>query len=111
MDHYARKCRSKIHEQPYKKKYGKGVHQLVYTSQSSDSDAMNVGMVIELSGETYNINSMNSDWLVDAEINTKPIKLQLDTGAKCNVMSEETFNKVGLGYKLKVNKTVLKSGR
>ena len=42
------------------------------------------------------VNPLNDEWSVNSEINGKRINFQIDTGAKCNVMSQTVFQSFGL---------------
>ena len=109
-NHFAKKCRSQQAKHFKKKKFSKKVNQLeCHTDDSDSSDAFYVGMVIELSGETYNVNSLTNEWLLNAEICNKTVKLQLDTGAKCNVMSEKTLKLIDAHNELRQSNSILRS--
>lgn len=106
-DHYAKKCRSKLRK-PHRQRAR--VHQVNVDndSEDSDSDAFYVGMIIELSGEKYKVNQLTNSWLLETDINSKKVIMQLDTGARCNVMSTKTLSSLGLKVTNKSN-SVLRS--
>jgi uncharacterized Zn finger protein len=98
FDHFAAVFRTKMGPAKQKrvphKPRSKQVNQI--ESDSDSSCEFYVGMVIELSNENYNVNSLKTDWLVNAEIKGMPLQMQIDTGACCNVMSTKTLEKLGL---------------
>lgn len=99
-DHFEKKCRSG------RPKYrNRKVHALEgFESDNDDSDnAFYIGML------TLDINTINTDWLVTVNVNNVPTKFQLDTGAKCNVMSYKTFKSLNYKTALKQPDMPLKS--
>lgn len=97
-DHFAAQCR--ITKKGYKNK--KNVHTVDdYSSSeqfSDDKDSLYVGIVIELSSVEYDIDSLSQDWIIHGEVQGKAITMQLDTGAKCNVISRATYEDFKLSF-------------
>ena len=59
--------------------------------------------------QKYNINALTDDWIIDGEINQTLVKMQIDTGAKCNVMSLSTYNSLNIKYSIENSKAFLRS--
>ena len=101
--HFASVCRSKQKPQHREKPQ---VHNI---DCDSDSDSLYVGMLIDLKDEKYNVNALKDDWYITAHVNNKPVKMMIDTGAKCNVMSSRTLKELNLNGKLDKGTSTLKS--
>ena len=66
---------------------GRKIHQ-IDTSDSESDDELFLGML------TLDVNTVDADdkWSAELNVNEKPVMFQLDTGAKCNVITRETYN-------------------
>ena len=93
-NHFAAVCKTKNvpKRQERFKRREKKVHT-VESDSESDNDFY-IGVVKMSDGG--NINTVNKHWLIETEIGGHSVKMNLDTGAHCNVMSIETLKKVGL---------------
>lgn len=73
-------------------------------SSESESDELFLGYICA------DINTVETEWSENIEINDRTIRFQLDTGAKCNVLPLTTFKELGLNCdQLALSKTNLKS--
>jgi hypothetical protein len=98
MNHFAAMCKTKSHKSRDTKKK---IHTI--ESDSSSDDEFNVGSI------DTPVHSLDNAWYETLEISNQPIRFQLDTGAKCNVMSTKIFSQLKLDViKTKPN-TSLKS--
>jgi len=107
-DHFAKKCRTKVTNKWTKRsvpsKHRSKKHNVHHVDKSSDSESESefyVGMIT--------VNAVNTDWLIETNIKNKPVKMQLDTGAKCNVMSVNTFENLKLKCHVEKTDSILKS--
>jgi hypothetical protein len=80
MNHFATMCKTESHKSRDPKKK---IHTI--ESNSSSDDECYVGSI-----ETP-VHSLDNTWYETLEIGNQPIRFQLDTGAKYNVMSTKTF--------------------
>ena len=55
------------------------------------------------------VNPLNDDWVINSKINDKTVNFQIDTGAKCNVMSQNAFHSFWFKTALKPTSTKLTS--
>lgn len=93
-DHFARKCRTKA----------KRMNVVETCSSDSESDELFLGYICA------DINTVETEWNENIEINDRTVRFQLDTGVKCNVLPLTTFKELGLNcYQLALSKTNLKS--
>lgn len=93
-DHFARKCRTKA----------KRVNAVETCSSDSESEELFLGYICA------DINTVETEWSENIEINDRTVRFQLDTGAKCNVLPLTTFKELGLNCdQLALSKTNLKS--
>ena len=53
-------------------------------------------------------NELNNDWNVQMYVKNSPLKMEIDTGASCNVLSLFTLNSLGVKYHLQRNKVFIK---
>lgn len=73
-------------------------------SSDSESEVLFLGYICA------DINTVETEWSENIEINDRTIRFQLDTGAKCNVLPLTTFKELGLNCdQLALSKTNLKS--
>ena len=85
-DHFSSVCKSTKPDPKKRNRKGK-VHTLDYDSSQEEY----CGMLTE-----WPVNIIDDDWTVQSQINNKPIVMQIDTGAKCNVISKNVLNKTGI---------------
>ena len=53
-------------------------------------------------------NELNNDWNVQMYVKNSPLKMEIDTGASCNVLSLGTLNSLGVKYDLQQNNVFIK---
>ena len=53
-------------------------------------------------------NELNNDWNVQMYVKNSPLKMEIDTGASCNVLSLGTLNSLGAKYDLQQNNVFIK---
>ena len=53
-------------------------------------------------------NELNNDWNVQMYVKNSPLKMEIDTGASCNVLSLGTLNCLGVKYHLQRIRCLLK---
>ena len=53
-------------------------------------------------------NELNNDWNVQMYVKNSPLKMEIDTGASCNVLSLGTLNSLGVRYNLQQNNVFIK---
>ena len=51
---------------------------------------------------------VNNDWNVQMHVKNNPLKMEIDTGASCNVLSLGTLNSLGVKYDLQQNNVFIK---
>jgi hypothetical protein len=96
FNHYAQVCKSRSTP------YGEPVHYVAPESENED-DQFYVGYI-----DTVNAVDL-SEWQEYLKINNKQVAVQLDTGAKCNVMSLKTFQNTEVKEKIQATAAQLKS--
>ncbi|KAK7106746.1 hypothetical protein V1264_017967 [Littorina saxatilis] len=104
-NHFASMCRART-EQTHSSKRRNKVHTLDDSDSSDTEDevqAYSLGTI-----GTAEMNTVDSGWFQKLEVEEKTVNFQLDTGAKCNVISEKTF-KSFKGKKLEKSKVKLTS--
>lgn len=97
-DHFAKMCRTSG-------KPNKHVHEIDTDDNSysdTDSDTLFVGAL-------YDENNRKETWCEEIAIQHKVIKFQLDTGAKCNVLTRNDFKTLNIRNPLKKAESRLKS--
>ena len=77
--HIARVCRSKLRKQTTKR-----AHQLTEESPEEDADMY---MLLRTSG------NKSKPIKVSMQVHNKELQMEVDTGASCSVISEETYTK------------------
>ncbi|XP_053379955.1 uncharacterized protein LOC123555933 [Mercenaria mercenaria] len=102
--HFEKMCKSKSQR---KSRYGK-VHMMDDFSES-DSDTSGEFEYMEISTSDKSVNSVTHDMTVQVRVNGICIPMQLDTGAKCNVMSVKILKKLGIKGNIKNTRVNLKS--
>ena len=53
-------------------------------------------------------NELNNDWNVQMYVKNSPLKMEIDTGASCNVLSLGTLNSLGVKYDSQQNNVFIK---
>ncbi|MCG8047630.1 MAG: RNase H-like domain-containing protein [Candidatus Thiodiazotropha endolucinida] len=104
FNHFHKMCKTKLSFSSKLKK--KHVHAVEDSSDSSDNE-LYAGMINDL--PLHSVNPLNDEWSVNSKINDKSINFQIDTGARCNVMSQDTFHSIGIKTPLKQTSTKLTS--
>ncbi|VDI06080.1 Hypothetical predicted protein [Mytilus galloprovincialis] len=88
MNHFAAMCKTKQNKsRDFRNK--KNIHTISESDSSSDGEFY-VGTI------DAPIHTIDNTWYETLKINNQPIRFQLDTGAKCNVISTKTFSKLNL---------------
>jgi hypothetical protein len=99
LNHFARMCKSKFKVKE-RKRHVHGVEE--EESEESDSE-LYVGSV----GTTDAIKK--NEWYEDVKIAEKTVNVQLDTGARCNVISIKDLQRLGINTNIKKPEAQLKS--
>ncbi|KAK3087333.1 hypothetical protein FSP39_004790 [Pinctada imbricata] len=97
-NHFAAMCKASSKNRR-KKVYGVDPDYL----PGSDSDEYAVGTI-----NTLTVASIDT-WTIEISLENKPVKLKLDTGAQCNIISYQLFNKMNWMSEIKRCKTKLVS--
>ncbi|VDI20638.1 Hypothetical predicted protein [Mytilus galloprovincialis] len=88
MNHFAAMCKTKQNKsRDFRNK--KNIHTISESDSSSDGEFY-VGTI------DAPIHTIDNTWYETLKINNQAIRFQLDTGAKCNVISTKTFSKLNL---------------
>ena len=104
FNHFQKMCRTpQPNSYRIKKKH---VHVVEDSSDSSDYE-LYAGMIHDL--PLNSVNPLNDEWVVNSKINDKTVNFQIDTGARCNVMSQDIFRSFGIKTALKPTSTKLTS--
>ena len=90
-NHFKSCCRSGRQGKPHKK-----VYEIAQSSESSSEYSEGDGFVMD----TIEVDAVKSEIYATLTVNDNKIEGKIDTGAKCNVMSTETFNRVKKGEQL-----------
>ena len=105
LNHIRSHCRA-----AFKSKQQKSVHQVAQTNSDSCSDDFVDGLSFVESSEINALNENNRNIKDELNccvtVNGKKLKLKVDTGAKCNVISLDTLNQVGNGEMVDNNRRV-----
>ena len=110
-DHFSRMCRTPNPRKDPNRKFhrndtsgGRKIHQ-IDTSDSESDDELFLGML------TLDVNTVDADdkWSAELNVSETPVTFQLDTGAKCNVITRETYNALDIAAPLSKPDTPLKS--
>ena len=104
FNHFQKMCKTPT-SISYKSKK-KHVRTVNDSSDSSDNE-LYAGMINDL--PMNSVNSLNDEWSVNSKINDRSINFQIDTGARCNVMSQDNFRSLGIKTALKPTSTKLTS--
>ncbi|XP_060083295.1 uncharacterized protein LOC132562561 [Ylistrum balloti] len=108
MNHFASQCRS---EKPkYNKKNSKMLVQVVenYLTDDSTSDARETDLYVGMENDLP-VNRLNDDWTVCCIVNNKTLRTQVDTGARCNVISQQTLKSLQVKTPLEKSEAMLRS--
>ena len=83
---------------------GRKIHQ-IDTSDSESDDELFLGML------TLDVNTVDADdkWSAELNVSETPVTFQLDTGAKCNVITCEKYNALDIAAPLSKPDNPLKS--
>ena len=76
---------------------------LINSSDSSDNE-LYAGMIHDM--PLNSVNPLNDEWVVHSKI-YKTVNFQIDTGARCNVILQDTFRSFGIKTALKLTYTKL----
>ena len=108
LNHFRSHCRA-----AFKTKQHKSVHQIAHTisdSCSEDSESFDIDGLSLDSSEINALNENNRNIKEELNccvtVNGKTLKLKVDTGAKCNVISLDTLKQVRNVYTIDNNRTV-----
>ena len=109
LNHFRSHCRA-----AFKSKQHKSVHQVAQTNSdgcSEDSESFDIdGRSLVDSSEINALNENNRNIKEELNccvtVNGKKLKLKIDTGAKCNVISLDTLKQVRNGEKVDNNRRV-----
>ena len=104
FNHFQKMCKTPLSSSSKSKK--KRVNAVEDSSESSDNE-LYAGMINDL--PLNSVNPLNDEWTVNSKINDKSVNFQIDTGARCNVMSQDTFRSFGIKTALKPTSTKLTS--
>ena len=104
FNHFPKMCKTPFSSSSKSKKTH--VHVVEDSSDSSDNE-LYAGMINDL--PLNSVNPLNDEWTVNYKINDKTVNFQIDTGARCNVMSQDTFYSVGIKTAPKPTSTKLTS--
>ena len=96
FDHFSRMCRTKMKPDKHSRtrRGSRKVNQIDTDSESDSESELFLGMI------TLDLNSVNvhDRWSKELYINDQPVPFQLDTGARCNVLTRDTFKKIEIEY-------------
>ena len=112
FNHYKSCCRSKPRSQnwqnPRKNTARHTVHQVEIDEESFEDGTFYVdGVEVESRVDCVNLKANGKDeGYVTMHIHGKPTEMKVDTGAKCNVMSLDTFKRLNSGEQLVKQKRV-----
>ena len=56
-----------------------------------------------------NVNTVSPEWTVESQINSKVVPMHIDSGARCNVISEGTLTNIDIKTALSKSEIKLKS--
>ena len=105
LNHFQKMCKTKITTNLKSRK--KRVNTVEDSSESDSDYDLYAGIIHDL--PLNSVNPLNDEWSVNSEINGKQINFQIDTGAKCNIMSQTVFQSFGLTTVMKITGTKLTS--
>ncbi len=96
MNHFKKCCRLRCQFGPKKANYKKTIHELEMDKPPVYDDTFYVdGIEFDRSVDTVNsFMAEQEEGFVTLHINKTPIEVKVDTGAKCNVMSQTTFERI-----------------
>ncbi|KAL1279192.1 hypothetical protein QQF64_025865 [Cirrhinus molitorella] len=96
MNHFKKCCRSHCQFGPKRTSYKKTVHELEIDKAPVNDDTFYVdGIEFDRCVDTVNpFIAELEEGFVTLHINKTPIEVKVDTGAKCNVMSQTTFKRI-----------------
>ena len=111
MNHFAKMCLSR--KGKYKGQQ-KGVNRLgdyVYTSSDENDDDMfnDDELCVSMLFDEMEVNKISDEWIVHCSIFDQDIPMQIDTGARCNVISQSVLQKLKVKTELKKTQSKLRS--
>ena len=113
MNHFSKMClmRKQKHD-----RQRKGVNSLEdyendsTSSDYSDYDSCDSDLVyVKMLSDEHEINRISDDWTVKSIIYDNEISMQIDTGARCNVISQNVLKQMKIKTALKKTESKLKS--
>ena len=111
MNHFAKMCLSR--KGKYKGQQ-KGVNRLDdygYTSsdETDDDRFYDDELYVSMLFDEMEVNKISDEWIVHSSIFEQDIPMQIDTGAKCNVISQSVLQKLKVKTALKKTQSKLRS--
>ena len=100
-NHFAKMCRSKALHRPYTKSR---VYEVRKEESTDKSSAEENELFI---GELMKTTTTGNVLVTNLKVNNKSVKFKIDTGAQCNVLPEEIFDKIKKKPKLVATRTKL----
>lgn len=94
LNHFAVACLSKASKGKHMKQKTCNIVEI----DTDDDDELFVGMITGSNHKYMDVNNVNnvgnSDWIETVKVNEHPVTFQLDTGAKCNVLSHRLYKQL-----------------
>ena len=112
LNHFSKMCLKRKGQQ---KRHRKGIHSLddydSCSSDNSDSDRYDYDDVVyvKMLSDEKEIHRLSDDWTVKSMIYDNEIQMQLDTGARCNVISQNVLKQMKIKIVLKKTESKLRS--
>ena len=113
MNHFSKKC---LMRKQKRDRQRKGVNSLEdyendsNSSDYSDNDSCDSDLVyVKMLSDEHEINRISDDWTVKSIIYDNEISMQIDTGARCNVISQNVLKQMKIKTALKKTESKLKS--
>ena len=113
MNHFSKMC---LMRKQKRDRQRKGVNSLEdyendsTSSDYSDYDSCDSDLVyVKMLSDEHEINRISDDWTVKSIIYDNEISMQIDTGARCNVISQNVLKQMKIKTALKKTESKLKS--
>ena len=114
LNHFSKMC---LLRKGQKKKHRKGIHSLNdYDSSSSDNTDYDYdrydyedNVYVKMLSEEKDIHRLSDDWTIKSIIYDNEIQMQIDTGARCNVISQNVLKQMKIKTALKKTESKLRS--
>ena len=113
MNHFSKMC---LMRKQKRDRQRKGVNSLEdyendsTSSDYSDYDSCDSDLVyVQMLSDEHEINRISDDWTVKSIIYDNEISMQIDTGARCNVISQNVLKQMKIKTALKKTESKLKS--